>query len=96
MFVTVKFAGPLRDAAGTKQTRVELDGGAHAGVLIEKLAREFPGIRRAIFGDDAKSYWSLFINDTLVPEAEKTRSALKDGDEVLFLLPIAGGITEGH
>jgi molybdopterin converting factor small subunit len=93
MFVTVKFAGPLRDAAGTSQTRVELDRDADTGALVERLARAFPGLRRAICGADAKGYWSLFVNDALVPEAEKMRSALQDGDEVLFLLPIAGGLS---
>lgn len=91
MRVRVKFAGPLRDAAGVKDAAIELKDGTNTSGALAEIARQFPSIQRELFGDDAKGYYSIFINDKLVAEAERQTASLADGDELLLLLPIAGG-----
>ncbi len=91
MRITVKFAGPLRDAAGVKQAEVLLEGEATTGAVLRRSAELFPGLQKELFGEQAKSYYSVFVNDRLVPEQEREVINLKEGDQVLFLLPIAGG-----
>ncbi len=91
MKVVVKFAGPLRTAAGVKQAAVELDVGATTGALLTRVAEKFPGIQAELFGPEAKTYYSVFINDRLVPESERTTAPLQEGDQIMLLLPVAGG-----
>ena len=91
MRLVVKFAGPLRTAAGLKQAAVELEGEATTGALLRQVAKQYPGVHRELFGQDAKTYYSVFVNDRLVPENDRQVAPLKDGDQVLILLPVAGG-----
>ncbi len=91
MKVVVKFAGPLRTAAGVKRTEVEFDGEMTTGAVLRSVAGKFPGVRQELFGAEAKTYYSIFVNDQLVPEKEREVALVREGDEVLILLPVAGG-----
>jgi molybdopterin converting factor small subunit len=91
MKVVVKFAGPLRTAAGVKKIEIELEGEATTGAVLRVAAERLPGIRRELFGPDPKDYFSVFVDDLLVPEKEREHAPVHEGDEVLFLLPVAGG-----
>lgn len=91
MRVLVKFAGPLRNAAGVKEVSIELDGQATTGQALLSVAQILPGVRQELLGPDPKDYFSVFVNDSLVPEKERQQALLHEGDEVMFLLPIAGG-----
>lgn len=91
MRVSVKFAGPLRDAAGVRSAIVELLSEGTTGDALQEIGRQFPSIHRELFGQDAKGYYSIFINEKLVMETERMTTPLKDGDQMLLLLPIAGG-----
>ncbi len=91
MQVLVKFAGPLRGAAGVKQVQVELDGGADTGGLLRRVAELYPAVQHELMETEARNYYSVFINDQLVREKDRETAPLKDGDTVMLLLPIAGG-----
>ncbi len=91
MKVFVKFAGPLRRAAGVKQAEIELDGESSTGQLLRRIGEQFPGVQQELFGEDAKNYYSVFINDRLVPEQSRQSAQVKEGDQVMILLPVAGG-----
>ncbi len=91
MRVRCKFAGPLRTAAGVKQIDLDLEGMATTGAVIRLAAKRFPGVYAELFGTEAKNYYSLFVNDRLVPEKEREVFPIAEGDEVMILLPVAGG-----
>lgn len=91
MKVFVKFAGPLRSAAGVKQVEIDVDSEATTGSVLHLVSEKFPGIERELFGPEPKGYYSVFVNDRLVPEKSRPDVRVHEGDEVLFLLPIAGG-----
>ncbi len=91
MKIRVKFAGPLRTAAGVARAELELDGEATTGAVLQRAAEQFPGVEQELFGAEAKTYYSIFVNDRLVPEKERTSAPVREGDEVLILLPVAGG-----
>jgi molybdopterin converting factor small subunit len=93
MKLVVKFAGPLRSAAGVREIGIELQGLATTGAVLRHVAERLPGVQRELVGPDPKEYYSIFINDRLVPEMEREHTPVHDGDEVMFLLPIAGGQT---
>ena len=91
MKVRIKFAGPLRTAAGVARTELELAGEATTGAVLRRAAEQFPGVALELFGAEAKTYYSIFVNDRLVPEQARTTTPVYEGDEVLILLPVAGG-----
>jgi molybdopterin converting factor small subunit len=91
MKVVVKFAGPLRTAAGVKRAEIELDGELTTGAVLRRVAEQFPGVHQELFGAEPKTYYSIFVNDQLVPEKERAGAPVREGDEVMILLPIAGG-----
>lgn len=91
MHVRVRFAGPLRDLAGVRATMIMLSEQATTGDALVEIARQFPGIHRELFGDDPKGYYSIFVNEKLVAEANRQSAPLSDGDDLLLILPIAGG-----
>jgi molybdopterin converting factor small subunit len=92
MKVVVKFAGPLRAAAGVKKIEIELDGEAKTSAVLRYVAERFPGVERELFGAEPKDYYSIFVNDLLVPEKNRLNTPVHEGDEVLILLPVAGGV----
>ncbi len=92
MKVVVKFAGPLRTAAGVKRAEVELDSETTTGAVLQRVAEQFPGVHLELFGPEPKTYYSIFINDQLVPENDRSVAIVHEGDEVMVLLPVAGGI----
>lgn len=91
MQVIVKFAGPLRSAAGVKQMPIQIEGEATTGAVLRAVAEALPGVREELFGSEPKEYFSVFVNDLLVPEKDRTNALVHEGDQVLFLLPVAGG-----
>ena len=93
MHVTVRFAGSLRDLAGVRGTLIELSAQATTGDALDAIAQQFPGIHRELFGVEPKGYYSIFVNDKLIAETDRQKTALNDGDDMLLVLPIAGGLS---
>ncbi|HEV8361027.1 MAG TPA: MoaD/ThiS family protein [Candidatus Thermoplasmatota archaeon] len=91
MRVRVKMVRPFRDAVGKPE--VDLDG-APPGVVdaILQLCGQYPGLREHLLEDGALSpYVNIYVNGTAVHVDEVHKVALRDGDELLFLLPLTGG-----
>ena len=81
MRVVVKLFGAVREAVGEKQLSVELTEGASAADLRELLAADHPVFDR--FGERL----AVSVNF----EVTSHEAPLRDGDEVAFLPPVAGG-----
>jgi molybdopterin converting factor subunit 1 len=79
--VVVKLFGSVREAAGAKELSVSLAEGACIRELRELLARE-----HSIF-DRLGDRLAASVNQEVVPSDTR----LRDGDEVAFLPPVAGG-----
>ncbi len=82
MRVTVKLFGSVREAAGATQLEEELPEGSRVADLQARLARQFPVFER--FGSRLATSVNLELVDS--------QSVLRDGDEVAFLPPVAGGV----
>jgi len=85
MRVTVKLFGAVREAVGEKELSVRLAAGARVRDLRGLLVREHPVFAR--FG----SRLAAAVNQETAPED----ASLRDGDEVAFLPPVAGGAADG-
>jgi len=81
MQLLVKLFGPVREAAGLKELSVALPEGARVRDLRDLLARDHP-----IF-DQLGGRLAVAVNFEVVAQ----ETVLRDGDEVAFLPPVAGG-----
>jgi len=81
--VTVKFTSRLRTDLGRDQERVRANDVAE---LLAELERRH---------GDSFRYWSdhykIFVNGSSIATLHGPNTKLADGDEVVFLLPVAGG-----
>lgn len=96
MALRIQLNPPLNNTAGRDFLEVPLQGAENVDALIIQLIERFgPAFRQHLY-DDRDVFipsWVVFINKEPVqlnrPEAFTT--PLKDGDEISFLLALAGG-----
>ncbi|MBW1944291.1 MAG: MoaD/ThiS family protein [Deltaproteobacteria bacterium] len=96
MTLRVQLTPPLNNTAGRDFLEIPLQGEETIETLLNQLIERFgPAFRQHLY-DDKDLFipsWVLFINKEPVqlnrPEAFTT--PLKDGDEISFLLALAGG-----
>ncbi len=84
MRVIVKLFGAVREAVGEKELAVALAAGARVADLRQQLAREHEIFAR--YG----TRLAAAVNQETATEA----ASLRDGDEVAFLPPVAGGAAD--
>ena len=84
MRVIVKLFGAVREAVGEKELSVQLAAGARVADLRRLLARDHPVFER--FG----ARLAAAVNQETSAEGAR----LRDGDEVAFLPPVAGGAAD--
>jgi molybdopterin converting factor small subunit len=92
MRVLVRYMAQLRTAAGIAEESVELAGPCTASELAARLAaRHGDALRRLLLAADGRlsPVILVFVGDAQAGPDE--RLALKDGDVVTLLSPIAGG-----
>jgi len=73
------------------QARVEVSGN-NVGQGLNDLVRQFPEIKKGLFGEDGKllSYVDIYVNlESSYPE--ELAKPVDDGDELYITLMMAGG-----
>ncbi len=89
--VKVKYLNVYYSITGKKEELIEFDDSLTLGELLEKVARSHKSkFRDFIFDDENKlrSYVWIFLNRE---RAKDLSRELKDGEVVVFSLPIVGG-----
>jgi molybdopterin converting factor small subunit len=96
MKLQVHLHPPLNDAAGTPLLELALGERATVQTVIDELIERFgPEMRRHLYDTEGRIVpaWCVFVNRRPVqmnrPEGPQT--LLAEGDELTFLLNIAGG-----
>ena len=91
MIVTLHYSYQAREAAGTRQERIELDAPCTTTQLLLVLARRHEGLRPLLLDDAGKPHPTalLFINDAQV--TNHTPRELRGGEDIFLLSPVAGG-----
>jgi len=89
MRVTVQYMAQLRRLAGGASETVELAGGTLGEVLRQLAGRHGPEFRAQVLAEDGgpQKALLLFVGD----EPAGADRALRDGDRVTILTPMAGG-----
>jgi molybdopterin converting factor small subunit len=91
--VTVSFLGPLRDQVGGPSLVVELPAGATYRDLLDSIAPTMQAKLADWAWDAGKSSFSrrMMVSRNLTADLRDETTCLADGDEILVLLPLAGG-----
>lgn len=96
MRVHVKLVRPFRDAVGQPMVELEVRDASLVRAL-DALVQRYPGLREHLFEGDALSpYVNIYLNAEPVHVEEVAKVALRDGDELMFLLPLTGGGARGR
>lgn len=92
MMVKVNLLKPFSDAVGSREIEEELEGSTVSD-LLDHLVDKYPKLRDELYEPDGEltDYFILFVNDRPINALDGTDTALKDGDEILFFIPISGG-----
>ncbi|MGQ9599434.1 MAG: MoaD/ThiS family protein [Anaerolineae bacterium] len=96
MRLKVQLFPPLNQTAGRSQVTVELNDSGTIQRVIDALVAEFgPQFRRHLYDDQDRIVpaWSVFVNGQPVQlnRSQNLSIPVQDGDELMFLLNIAGG-----
>ena len=95
MAVSILVPAALR-AYTERQAEIEVEGST-AGEAIADLAAKYPDIRKHIYKDDdnLRDFINVFIGDTNIKELNGLKTQIKDGDSVMLVPAIAGGLFTG-
>jgi MoaD family protein len=97
MSIRVRLLPPLNTAAGRSRVEIAAEGLETVGDLIKNLTDQFgEDFRRSLFSEDGRLIpaWCVFVNDrppVYFNSGEALQTPLQEGDEVTFLLALAGG-----
>ncbi|MFN7105021.1 MAG: ubiquitin-like small modifier protein 1 [Pyrobaculum sp.] len=92
MKLVVKFLATLYDITGVLKTEVEIPDGITVRQLIDLLDGRFK-IKKELLdeGGQLKPMYNVLVNGRAVEWLGGLETRLKDGDEVVFIPPAAGG-----
>jgi molybdopterin synthase sulfur carrier subunit len=89
----VKFLATLYELTGVLKTEVEVPDSLTIRGLIDVLARKYAKLREELLdeGGNLKPMYNILVNGRAVEWLNGLDTRLKDGDEVVFIPPAAGG-----
>ena len=93
MAVTVKFIGALRHASGANSQVVDCEE-CSVKELVDKVSKKLPALRRNLIGKEGgvlRPNALILVNGREISVLDGLETALKDGDEVVFVPVVHGG-----
>ena len=96
MNLLVHLYPPLNNTAGQARIKLTLDGAVTIQTVVDALIEHFgPEMRRHLYDTEGRiiPVWSVFVNGEPIQlnRPENLQTVLKDGDDLSFLMNIAGG-----
>jgi molybdopterin converting factor small subunit len=91
--ITVSFLGPLRDQVGSASLALELPEGATYRALLDEIAPTMEAKLSDWAWDRERRAFSrrMMVSRGASADLRDEKTSLADGDEILVLLPLAGG-----
>ena len=92
MKVKVKLSQPFSGVAGKSELLVSPEKG-DLGSLLRKLCSDYPRMGEHVFDKEGKvlDHLNIFVNQVAVTSDKETTMPLRDGDEVMIMVAVAGG-----
>lgn len=96
MRIRVKFLATLYDLTGVLKTEIEVPDGVTIRKLVDILDEKYPKLRSELLqeGGQLRSMYNVLVNGRAVEWLRGLDTELRDGDEVVFIPPAAGGYFE--
>ena len=92
MKLLVKLLRPFSEIVGEKELELEFDDGTISD-LLELMVDKYSKLKDEFYTkeDRVSEYVCIFVNDKPLSALNGVDTRLKDGDEVLFFIPVSGG-----
>ncbi len=89
----MKFLASLSELAGVLKTEVEVPDGVTVRKLIDILSEKYVKLREELLDEkgDLRPMYNILVNGRAIEWLSGLETQLKDGDEVVFIPPAAGG-----
>jgi molybdopterin synthase subunit MoaD len=89
----VKFLASLYELTGMLKTEVEVPDGLTVRGLIDVLTEKYARLKEELLdeGGNLKPMYNILVNGRAIEWLGGLDTLLKDGDEVVFIPPAAGG-----
>jgi hypothetical protein len=99
MKVTVRLGEPIWRAVGRRRVEVEVPGrSCTLSEVVERLQAAYPSLGSELRGevggsgtDGGAGHFTLFRGDRLVHPADVLYEQVADGEEIMLMMPMAGG-----
>jgi MoaD family protein len=92
MNIKLKLLRPFSEVVGKGEIEIDFNEKT-INDLLKFLVKKYPKLKNEFFKDDNEltEYICIFINDKPLSALKGVDTILKNGDEVLFFMPISGG-----
>ena len=92
MKLKIKLLKPFSDAVGKNELELDFNG-ITLEDLLKELVNRYPKLNKEFYKKpgDLTDYMCIFVNDKPTTSLNGVNTELKNGDELLFFIPISGG-----
>lgn len=92
MNLKIKFLRPFSEATGKSELEIDIDGHTLTD-LLKILVNRYPKLEKEFFTnkDELTEYICIFVNDKSISVLNGLDTELKNGDNLLFFIPVSGG-----
>jgi len=92
MKLKIKLLKPFSDAVGKSELDLDFDG-ATLEDMLKVLVNRYPKLRKEFYTktDELTDYMCMFVNNKPISVLKGINTELKNGDELLFFIPVSGG-----
>ncbi len=92
MKLKIKLLKPFSDAVGKSELELDFDG-ATLEDMLKVLVNRYPSLKKEFHTktDELTDYMCMFVNDKPISALNGINTELKNGDELLFFIPVSGG-----
>ena len=92
MKLKIKLLKPFSDAVGKRELEIDFNG-ITLEDLFKVLVDRYPKLKKEFYTktDELTDQMCVFVNDKPISALNGVNTELKNGDELLFFVPISGG-----
>ena len=92
MKLKIKLLKPFSDAVGKNELELDFDG-ATLEDMLKVLVNRYHRLKKEFYTktDELTDYMCMFVNDKPISALNGINTELKNGDELLFFIPVSGG-----
>ncbi len=92
MKIKIKLLRPFSDVVGRKEFYLDFKG-QNISDLIKTLVKKYPKLENEFYKEtkELSEFVCIFVNDKPITALDGLDTILKDGNELLFFMPVSGG-----